>query len=639
MSPAERRLAGLFSLGGSEFSDDHEGHLVMKNKLNPILSYRESVLIRLVWWCKLLWTIAAIAILLAASPPVGLIALIIVVAVRVAPRNQHQSTSYGSALWADLNALWNAGCLNSEGGVYLGRAIPGKPVSRIAGLKGMLQIPLRRSQEAVQFYESSRGRPTETEVFIPDSIPHCAVYGATGSAKTTSYAIPLLLRSDDTCIVMDPKGELATLTAQHRQQEFGHRIIILDPYRVTQNSGLPSDRINPLNCFRDDPIRLVDDARRLAGAIVGGRSEGESDPYWNDSASMFITAVLSFLMALGREGTSLSQARDVTCSTEMINEMIRMMKESDKCNGLLRRLAGEVDGLQGKTRSSVISVANSHLNFLDSIPTAELLSESTFNPKEIIDGKVTLYLCLPVDRLQELSSLQRVIMTTLINLVFAAGEDRNRRVRFVLDEASSLQESEAVYSMIMYGRSYGLKAMLLFQSVSQLDRCFPQSRKADFLATVAGIHCGCDDLASAKDVSEWCGKQTIVTASEQQGLNHGGSHSTGINDPSQNQNWGRNDSTSYSETGRELITAAEVLQLPKDRALVLLPHIPPILALKTPYFMKTAKRRVTRLVVSVLHVGVLIATGLALCLGLVMLVVHLQPDLNAKLRLFVANFI
>ncbi|MEP3480854.1 MAG: type IV secretory system conjugative DNA transfer family protein [Fuerstiella sp.] len=594
---------------------------------------------RLVWWCKILWTIAAIAILLAASPPAGMIALIIVVAVKVAPRNQQQSTSHGSALWADLKALWNAGCLNSEGGVYVGRAIPGKPVSRFAGLKAMLQLPWRHSKEAAQFYENSRGRPTEAEVFIPDSIPHCAVYGATGSAKTTSYAIPLLLRSTDTCIVMDPKGELAKLTAGHRQKEFDHRVVVLDPYGVTRGSGLSTDRINPLDCFRHDPQRLVDDARRLAGAIVGGRSEGESDPYWNDSATMFITAVLSFLMAIGREGTSLSQARDVTCSTEMIEEMVRLMKESDACNGLLRRLAGEVDGLQGKTRSSVISVANSHLSFLDSIPTADLLSESTFDPAEIIDGKVTLYLCLPVDRLQELSSLQRVIMTTLINLVFTAGEDRNRRVRFVLDEAATLQESEAIYSMIMFGRSYGLRAMMLFQSVSQLDRCFPESRKADFLATVAGIHCGCDDLASAKDVSEWCGKQTIVTASEQQGLNHGGSHSTGINDPSQNQNWGRNDSTSYSETGRELITAAEVLQLPKDRALVLLPHIPPILALKTPYFLKTAKRRAARLLTASLHFGVLVGTGLAMCIGVLLLLAHSQPDFVKKLRTAGAEFV
>lgn len=612
---------------------------LMKNKLNPIVTHHEAVLIRLVWFCKLLWTIAAIVGLLAVSPPVGLITLSILVAVRIAQRNQFQSTSHGSALWADLNALWKAGCLASGGGVYVGRAIFNRPVSKVAGWQAMLRSPWRHSKEAVQFYENSRGQPTETEIFIPDSIPHCAVYGATGSAKTTSYAIPLLLKSADTCIVMDPKGELAKLTAEHRRTKFGHRIVILDPYGVTRDSGLPVDHINPLDCFRQDPVRLVDDARRLAGAIVGGRGEGESDPYWNDSATMFITAVLSFLMSIGREGTSLSQARDVTCSTEMIDEMVRLMKESDACNGLLGRLAGEVDGLQGKTRSSVISVANSHLSFLDSIPTADLLSKSTFDAADILDGKVSLYLCLPVDRLQELSSLQRVIMSTLINIVFAAGEDRSRRIRFVLDEAATLQESEAVYSMIMFGRSYGLRGMLLFQSVSQLDRCFPQSRKADFLATVAGIHCGCDDLASAKDVSEWCGKQTIVTASEQQGLNQGESLATGINDPSQNRNWGSNNSTSYSETGRELITAAEVLQLPKDRALVLLPHIPPILALKTPYFMKTAKRRVTRLAVSVLHLGVLIATGLALCLGFVMLVVHLQPDLNAKLRLFVANFI
>lgn len=603
----------------------------MKRQLEPIDTNQEAILKRLALSCKWLCTSCGFILLSIFNPPVGVSALIAFLFLKCSRRGGSQSTSHGSAVWASVADLWNAGCIESSGGVYAGRALSVDPTSRLMGLKAILGLPWSRSKEAMQLYESSRGRDVELELMIPDNIPHCAVYGATGSAKTSSFAIPLLLRCPDTIVVLDPKGELARLSAEHRQQRFGHRIVVLDPYGMTDGIGLPQDRINPLDCFRNDPVRLVDDARRLASAIVGGRSDKESDPYWNDSATTFITAIMAFLMTIGRKGTSISQARDISSNSEMVDEMIRLMKESDKCEGLLRRLAGEVEGLQGKTRSSVISVANSHLSFLDSIPSSALLSESTFDPRDIVDGKLTIYLCLPVDRLQELSSLQRVIMSTFINLVFSAGEDRNRRVRFLLDEAATLEESDAVYSMIMFGRSYGLRAMLLFQSVSQLDRCFPDSRKADFLSTVAGIHCGCDDLASAKEVSEWCGKRTIVTASEQHGLNQGRSMSTGIHDPSKNENWGSSNSTSYSETGRELITAAEVLQLPKDRALILLPHIPPILVKKTPYFQRTARRRLKRFLQASRNVITICASAVGILAAAVGFAVYAHPDVGSQL--------
>lgn len=66
------------------------------------------------------------------------------------------------------------------------------------------------------------------------------------------------------------------------------------------------------------------------------------------------------------------------------------------------------------------------------------LCETTFDPSVLINGKATIYVVLPIDRLKEMAALQRVILSTLINLVFAAGEDPNRRVHLLLDESASL---------------------------------------------------------------------------------------------------------------------------------------------------------------------------------------------------------
>lgn len=85
------------------------------------------------------------------------------------------------------------------------------------------------------------------------------------------------------------------------------------------------------------------------------------------------------------------------------------------------------------------SVANSHIDWLDSLPLAETLSESTFDARQLLYGRMTVYICLPVDRIAELAGVQRLILSSFIQMAFAAGEDPHRQIRFLLlDEAATL---------------------------------------------------------------------------------------------------------------------------------------------------------------------------------------------------------
>lgn len=76
------------------------------------------------------------------------------------------------------------------------------------------------------------------------NVVHSTVIAPTGAGKGVSCIIPFLLQCEDSAVIVDFKGENARATAAFREKKFGHRIVLLDPYRVVTNSP---DCFNPLD--------------------------------------------------------------------------------------------------------------------------------------------------------------------------------------------------------------------------------------------------------------------------------------------------------------------------------------------------------------------------------------------------------
>ena len=71
---------------------------------------------------------------------------------------------------------------------------------------------------------------------------HLLMFGPNGSGKGTRFLIPNLLSiTDRSIVVVDPKGELAAVTADYRRTV--GEVVILNPFNVL---GLGSDGFNPL---------------------------------------------------------------------------------------------------------------------------------------------------------------------------------------------------------------------------------------------------------------------------------------------------------------------------------------------------------------------------------------------------------
>ena len=91
-------------------------------------------------------------------------------------------------------------------------------------------------------------------------------------------------------IVVDPKGENATVTAQRRgdgsiyTRPMGQKVCILDPFGEVQASPpLLKARYNPLDAIDPKSDFAIDDAGRVAAALVV--VENRNDPYWEEAAN------------------------------------------------------------------------------------------------------------------------------------------------------------------------------------------------------------------------------------------------------------------------------------------------------------------------------------------------------------------
>ena len=125
---------------------------------------------------------------------------------------------------------------------------------------------------------------------------HVLLVSGTRGGKGTSVIIPNLCLWPGSCIVIDPKGENATVTARRRGKgsEYAYGLAqtvrILDPFGEVQLDPALKARYNPLDAIDPKSDFAVDDAGRIASAIVV--IENQHDPFWEQAARNLIKALI-----------------------------------------------------------------------------------------------------------------------------------------------------------------------------------------------------------------------------------------------------------------------------------------------------------------------------------------------------------
>ncbi len=123
------------------------------------------------------------------------------------------------------------------------------------------------------------------EKIVYEGERHALLFGPNGTGKGTRFLIPNLLSiKDRSIVVVDPKGELAAVTADYRRTVGD--VVMLNPFNVL---GLGSAGFNPLASLDPKAANFYDDAAALGEALI--RIEGK-DPHWGESAQGLLVALI-----------------------------------------------------------------------------------------------------------------------------------------------------------------------------------------------------------------------------------------------------------------------------------------------------------------------------------------------------------
>ena len=496
--------------------------------------------------------------------------------------------SHGTARWARPSDLERAGMFGKTG-INLGRIVTSRPPFW-RSLRELFMWSLPHSDACEAFVMSMRKLQPQSNVKEVRMNPvHTAVFAPTGVGKGVSLVIPFLLECPDSCVVIDPKGENAKLTADPRRK-MGHKVVILDPFKVV--TATP-DTFNPLSVIDEASPLALDDCRAIAKEMVV-RTGMEPDQHWNDNAESLIAAMSAAALFMEGEHRSVQTVRALLSDTTRRDFVLGKMRESSDWGGMLARLGSQIANLKDKELNGVLSTANRHTAFMDTLPIAESTKASSFDPAELRKGKVTVYLILPPEYLRSQSALLRLWIGSMLRACVKAGAGESNKVHFVLDEAASLGRLEVLDDAVDKYRGYGVRLQFYYQSIGQLKKCWGNDGgDQTLLSNTAQVFFGVNDHQTAEYVSNRLGEETIVV--ESGGTSTGGSsqHDKRTGDGSTSTSWNAN--SNWSQIARRLLKPEEVTALNQRIAVTFYPGVPPICTALVRYYETRGNSRWRRL--------------------------------------------
>ena len=328
---------------------------------------------------------------------------------------------------------------------------------------------------------------------------HFLSIAACRSGKGVSLIIPNLLQYQGSALVVDPKGENAWITAKWRRSQ-GQKVIILDPWgEVNRRYGEFTGELeeiatfNPLSILDPRSPHYADDLAYLADALI--ISQGK-DPHWDDSARELVSGLMAYLVEKHGQDASFAMLRILLSKSP--RDLAKIATEAQRLGpySMAARKLGRFCA-DSRENASILSTALTQTAFLDSAALEESLSTSSFSFEDIISGRATIYLVLPVDKLQTHGRWLRLMISIGIRTVARNARPLWPPCLFVLDEFGTIGRLSAVAQA--YGLMAGMQLCLwaFVQDLSQLKKFYPDdwetfisnSEEVSFFNTIDSATC------------------------------------------------------------------------------------------------------------------------------------------------------
>jgi type IV secretory pathway TraG/TraD family ATPase VirD4 len=370
---------------------------------------------------------------------------------------------------------------------------------------------------------------------------HVCLVSGTRGGKGTSSILNNLCLWPGSLVVIDPKGENATVTAPRRGtgsdlcEGLRQAVHVLDPFRTAQVQEVYWSRFNPLDTLSVDGKESIDGAALIADALVIIHEEAK-DPFWDESARALVKGLLLHVLTApeyeGRrnlitlrklisrgdweavEALRQSGERDIASGQQLLWAGV---KRNPAFDGLVAGIGDKFSSLldeDPKIFHGVLQVADLNTEFIDSPGMQECLEASDFQLSELKtwQGGLSLYLCLPQRCMStHYRWLRMMISLIVMEMEVVKGQPvTGYPLLMLLDEFAGLERMKVIENAVAQMAGFGVKMFFVLQSLTQLKKLYKDNWETFLANSGLKLFFGLDEQFSRDYVSKLIGDTEII---------------------------------------------------------------------------------------------------------------------------------
>ena len=377
---------------------------------------------------------------------------------------------------------------------------------------------------------------------------HVFMVAGNASGKGRSIIIQNALRWKGGFFCLDPKGELASITAMRRgtaeaakgtgtsvRQFMGQSIAVLDPFGEVKGAArCYRIRYNPLSDIDVDSDNAQGLIRKIASScIVPEEGDGK---HFSESAETILAGVIeAVLLTLPKQQQNLPEVRKIMLMAfdEVVDVLEdkkpfsqlkekrinvdgeeKLFREKQKSRGRIPNdgLAAEAVGILrdmigSDEANSFKTTLSRHLKWLSEPQMKSHIETSDISLSDIVKTGGSVYVVVPPDRIGDFKSWLRIITRMAISAKISLGVyQETQPTLFMLDEFALLGHFQEIEASAGYLRGYNCKLVCVIQNIGQVKKNYKANWET-FLGN-AGVILGfaLNDLETEQYISNRMGK-------------------------------------------------------------------------------------------------------------------------------------
>ncbi len=395
--------------------------------------------------------------------------------------------------------------------------------------------------------------------------------GGSGSGKTRGFIVPNILQANSNYVITDPKGEILSKTGSFLEKN-GYKIKVLN-----LENKLNSNCYNPFYYIHVDRDGWEDRVISLINTIIintnGDKNGNASDPFWEKAEILFLQSLFFLtLQAFPEEEQNMNTVMELIAMLQMAEEGDERDSELDQffdffalkngSNNIAVQTFNEFRSkAPGKTALSVVISVIARLSPFKISSVQRIFEKDELELDKIGEEKTAFFVAVPPTD-DTYNFIAGMVFTQLFQEMQYLAGTKYRKIgerlpipcQFLLDEFANTCKIPKFLEILSYARSFGVGISIGIQSMSQIKKMYEKNwgqiiDNCDTILYLGKIK-HTEDL---KYYSELLGKGTYDKKSR--GKSYGKQKST---------------STNEDKFGRELLTPAELAQIPDEECVVII---------------------------------------------------------------------